>query len=383
MSFDSINRITPAGAVNPHSEPQQLSLLDVPQPVLAGGLADMHPYPLVARTKHPGEPFASCRVPASRAWEWDEIEYARTPTSYTALVTDLDGPGSRDRLLGAVLAKAVQTPSWLVTRESSGGVHAVWALLTPVHRYPHARRAPLDLLARIADYYGQELHGDPGYVGVLAHNPESPVYATEYLGWGWSLEELAQFIPPSWKRPPPRKPQYAHWPQHDALPGAEALRRQGVPHGGQPEDHGPARVRGRPAQRPVPRAPARRRDRRHPGQHPPLDETVGSARPPAQLPQTTGKAGQPPRKGPHPKVGRPDHHERGGPPLGGRKGLPSDLVPPPSHQAAAETAEHPAQERPSLGSPRDLPSDLVPPRSTRPNNAEDGRLSTPNRPTSD
>ena len=205
MSFDSINRITPAGAVNPHSEPQQLSLLDVPQPVLAGGLADMHPYPLVARTKHPGEPFASCRVPASRAWEWDEIEYARTPTSYTALVTDLDGPGSRDRLLGAVLAKAVQTPSWLVTRESSGGVHAVWALLTPVHRYPHARRAPLDLLARIADYYGQELHGDPGYVGVLAHNPESPVYATEYLGWGWSLEELAQFIPPSWKRPPPRK----------------------------------------------------------------------------------------------------------------------------------------------------------------------------------
>ena len=84
-----------------NSEPPQLSLLDVPQPVLEGGLADMHPRPLVARTKRPGEAFTSFRVPANRAWEWDEVEYARTPTSYTALVVDLDGEGSRNRVCGA------------------------------------------------------------------------------------------------------------------------------------------------------------------------------------------------------------------------------------------------------------------------------------------
>ncbi len=188
-----------------NSEPPQLSLLDVPQPVLEGGLADMHPRPLVARTKRPGEAFTSFRVPANRAWEWDEVEYARTPTSYTALVVDLDGEGSRNRVCGAVLAKAVQTPSWIVERPSSGGVHAVWALQTPVHRYPHAKRSPLDYLARIGDFYNEELDGDRGYTGVLAHNPESPTYETEYFAGSWSLEELAQFIPLGWRRPPPRK----------------------------------------------------------------------------------------------------------------------------------------------------------------------------------
>ena len=184
-----------------NSEPPQLSLLDVPQPVLEGGLADMHPRPLVARTKRPGEAFTSFRVPANRAWEWDEVEYARTPTSYTALVVDLDGEGSRNRVCGAVLAKAVQTPSWIVERPSSGGVHAVWALQTPVHRYPHAKRSPLDYLARIGDFYNEELDGDRGYTGVLAHNPESPTYETEYFAGSWSLEELAQFIPLGWRRP--------------------------------------------------------------------------------------------------------------------------------------------------------------------------------------
>ena len=188
------------GVMDKPLEPQQLSLLDVPLAVLQGGLADMHPYPLVARSKQPGASFACRRVPASDAWRWDEVEYARTPTSYTALVVDLDGPNSRNRLLGAVCAKAVQMPSWIVERPSSGGVHVVWALSTPVHRYPHARRSPLDFLARIADFYNQELGGDPGYVGVLAHNPESSTYSTEYLGPGWSLEELGQFVPSGWKR---------------------------------------------------------------------------------------------------------------------------------------------------------------------------------------
>ena len=182
-----------------------LPLHFAPVAVRAHGLSDAHPFPLVSHGKRPGLPFTSRRVPASEAWSWAELEYARTPTSYAAVVVDVDGYDAGQRVEAAVLAGAVQVPSWTVERESSGGVHVVWTLSTPVHRYPTARRGPLDLFSRISEFYGQELRGDPGYSGVLAHNPESIAFVTEYRHGGWSLEELRDTIPDGWKRPAARR----------------------------------------------------------------------------------------------------------------------------------------------------------------------------------
>ncbi|MCY3919666.1 MAG: replication initiation protein [Chloroflexi bacterium] len=171
-----------------------------PAPVRMAGLADMHPFPLVSAGKRPGEPFRSKRVEAREAWQYPEVEYARTPTSYPALVVDVDGQDALNRVRGAMLAGEIREPSWTAHRASSGGVHAVWTLTTPVHRYPHARRAPLDLLARVSEFYTEALHGDHGYAGVLAHNPEAPAFDAVY-GSGWSLAELADTIPAGWRRP--------------------------------------------------------------------------------------------------------------------------------------------------------------------------------------
>ena len=178
----------------------------VPQIVRDHGLADAHPWPLVSAGKRRGRPFTSRRVSAAEAWDWAELEYGRTPTSYAAVLVDLDGIDSADRLDGAILARAVQPPSWAVERPSSGGIHAAWTLVVPVHRYPSARRGPLDLFARVSEWYTAELRGDPGYAGVLAHNPTSSVYDARYLHpGGWSLEELADPIPADWRRPARRK----------------------------------------------------------------------------------------------------------------------------------------------------------------------------------
>ena len=206
MNNTAANRITAAGNVTdtkcrPAAAQGLLPLESVPGPIRQHGLNDMHPWPLVSEGKRSGRPFTSRRVPASEAWGFDEVEYARTPTSFAAVVVDVDGFDAGQRVEAAVLAQAVQPPSWLCARRSSGGVHAVWTLSTPVHRYPTARRGPLDLFGRVSEFYTLELRGDPGYAGVLAHNPEATAYDTEYRHGGWSLDELRDTIPDGWKRP--------------------------------------------------------------------------------------------------------------------------------------------------------------------------------------
>ena len=62
-------------------------------------------------------------------------------------------------------------PNWTVERVSNGHFHGVWTFATPVHRGPQARPKPLYALARVSEYFTQVAKADPGYNGVLTHNP--------------------------------------------------------------------------------------------------------------------------------------------------------------------------------------------------------------------
>ena len=66
-----------------------------------------------------------------------------------------------------------------------------------------------DLFARTAEYFADALGADPGYTSVLFRN--GPVHM-EREGWvatyggppgGWTLYELADWIPEGWRRPQP------------------------------------------------------------------------------------------------------------------------------------------------------------------------------------
>ena len=87
-------------------------------------------------------------------------------------------------------------------RPDTGHSHAVWTLAAPVHKYPKARRGPLDYFAAIAEFYALTLGADAGYNGVLVHNPVSTPYETR---WGpelpYPLEQLARVIPFGWHAP--------------------------------------------------------------------------------------------------------------------------------------------------------------------------------------
>ena len=134
------------------------------------------------------------------------MEYARTPTSFAALVVDVDDAAAGEHLGAAVDNGAVCEPNWVVMRRASGGIHPVWTLSAPVHRYPTARRGPLAMLARVSEYYAAALGGDAAYSGVLAHNPMAAGHrGTCITTWRrqapYPLRELAARIPAGWRQP--------------------------------------------------------------------------------------------------------------------------------------------------------------------------------------
>ena len=92
--------------------------------------------------------------------------------------------------------------------QANGHAHAAWFLREPVHRYPHARPKPLLKLARFADYLAAATGADPGFTGVTTHNPA--IGRLGFQRWfgearrGWTLAELAAYIPKGWRRPAKR-----------------------------------------------------------------------------------------------------------------------------------------------------------------------------------
>ena len=168
----------------------------LPDEVRAHGLRDAHHRPLVGRRYRRRDAdadrdrFWSGRVPPDRAWSFPYVEFARTGSSYPALVLDCD---DEERLLEGGLMR-LPVPSW-ATWHGDRGCHVVWCLADPVHRYPQASPRPLQALARVEAYYVLAAGADPAFVGVLADNPIRPDTGRE-TRWGalepYSLAELAE-----------------------------------------------------------------------------------------------------------------------------------------------------------------------------------------------
>ena len=159
---------------------QALLPLDfAPVAVREHGLRAAHPRPLVSLGKRPGRPYTSFRTSPQKAWRFSEVEYGSAGSSIAALVLDCDKPDALRRGL-----PDLPDPNWSVWRPANDHAHLCWTLAEPVHRYPAARPEPLRLLAHVGDYYAHAVGADPGYTGVLAHNPAS-IYRSPYqTTWG-------------------------------------------------------------------------------------------------------------------------------------------------------------------------------------------------------
>ena len=186
-------------------QPQQLALDFAPAQVRSHGLRDAHTHPQVARRK--GESF---RVPASQAWVFAYLEL-RAGNSWPLMGFDCDVPSA---VVDALYwnhhggdGPALPRPNMVVERRSNSHSHVSYFLAKPVHRGANAREAPLRLLARISEFYRHALGADPGYNGVLTHNPMRSAHRHGgfLTHWGrkqpYSLGELSEVIPKGWRLP--------------------------------------------------------------------------------------------------------------------------------------------------------------------------------------
>lgn len=178
---------------------EQLTLF-APAIVRRHGLREFHTSPYVSLGRGPDGVWGSTyRVPAAAAWQYPEIEL-RTPTSCPVLLFDCDQGANNP--IAAALAEVLPWPSWVCWRPDADSCHAAYCLRRPVLIHEAALPIPQAALARVYEYYTQELGADPGYTRVLTHNPVHPRWRTEWgHQGGYSLAELGQFIPSGWRMP--------------------------------------------------------------------------------------------------------------------------------------------------------------------------------------
>ena len=178
----------------------ELPIAFAPEPVRTHGLRAAHPRPLVSLGKRPGRPFASFRTTPAKAWRYPELEYGNAGSSMAALVLDCDRPKAWRMGVGDL-----PPYSWLVRRSANDHAHIAWCLDQPVHKYPAARVEPLRYFAGIAEYYAHAVGADPGYAGLLAHNPACRFKTPYKTIWGreepYTLDQLANVIPFNWEPP--------------------------------------------------------------------------------------------------------------------------------------------------------------------------------------
>ena len=202
---DMTNLHTPDQQSNhPQARQLELPLLFAPSIVKDHGLRVAHPRPMVSYGKTDA-PFTSFRTTPKKAWSFPQLEYANAGSSWAALVLDCDNP----RKMGLGLLD-LPTPNWTVTRISNGHAHLVWTLADPVHKYSAAKIEPQRYFAAIAEYYAETLGADPGYSGLLAHNPAPRMRQAEFTTtWGceapYAMDKLANVIPFNWSAPTVRQ----------------------------------------------------------------------------------------------------------------------------------------------------------------------------------
>lgn len=176
----------------------------VPKMLRDRGLREAHSHPLVSPGKRNGRFGLSFRVPASQAWKYPSLEL-RSANAWTAMILDCDTRQSVTELHDAITSSEIPWPSWIVLRPANGHCHVVYLLNRPVLRGECAREDPQEFAANINEYYRHRLKADPGYTGVLTHNP-LPVHKGELVTkWGvdepYELNKLAKIIPVGWKKP--------------------------------------------------------------------------------------------------------------------------------------------------------------------------------------
>ena len=177
----------------------QLALF-APEIVRKHGLSEFHAAPYVSQGRRPdGSWGGTYRVPAQAAWQYPEIEL-RTANSWPVLLFDCD-KGSADPIAAAI-EDVLPWPNWICRRGETGTCHAAYCLHCPVLTRPEDLPGPQQALARIREFFTQELRADPHYTAVLTHNPVHQKWNTEWgYQWGYGLDELSQFLPPGYRLP--------------------------------------------------------------------------------------------------------------------------------------------------------------------------------------
>ncbi len=192
---------TGLGPVNVYDQ-LTLGIYYAPQQVRQHGLTEAHICPFVSHGKTETT-WLTYRVPSQYAWQYEEIQLS-TPTSRPVLVLDCD-QGSKDPV-AAAYAGVLPFPSWVCWRRGRRSCHAAYCLCSPVLTREAAKPAPQAALGRIGEFFLRELKADPGYRGVLTHNPIHQQWETEWgHRGGYSLEQLSQFVPSDFRMPPKHK----------------------------------------------------------------------------------------------------------------------------------------------------------------------------------
>ena len=181
----------------------RFAIEQAPHRVRSCGLVETHFFPKVSL----GSPWwYTRRVPVRTAWRrWPEIQLD-SATAHVAVILDVDH--DIQTCLNVALGPLVRLPTWICT-SPRGHSHVVYLLSRPVLRTEDARKRPLVLLARIAEYYTGVYCADTGYAAELTHNPCHPRYADDTTWWAeraWSLPELAEAIPAAGAYRPGRSP---------------------------------------------------------------------------------------------------------------------------------------------------------------------------------
>lgn len=88
-------------------------------------------------------------------------------------------------------AAGVPAPTWRTYTLLDSSYHAVWALRDPVCLTDAARRAPVNLLARVEAGLRRAVHADAGYGGRITKNPLNDRHTTT---WGINGEHSADSL---------------------------------------------------------------------------------------------------------------------------------------------------------------------------------------------